>query len=59
MLAKGNEEFAFKTVDPAVAPKDRIRPQRALIAIAGTLLGGLLGVLMVLVRHSGLDGDGS
>ena len=59
MLAKGNEEFAFKIVDPAVAPKERIRPQRALIAIAGTLLGGLLGVLMVLVRHSGLDGDDS
>lgn len=53
MLAKGNEEFAFKIVDPAVAPKERVRPKRALVAVIGTLLGGLLGVFIVLVGHAG------
>ena len=53
MLAKGNEEFAFKIVDPAVSPKHRVRPKRALTAIIGTILGGLLGIFMVLVGHSG------
>ena len=57
MLAKGNEEFAFKIVDPAVPPKQRVRPKRALIAIVGTLLGGLLGVFIVLVRHAGRAED--
>ncbi len=53
MLAKGNEEFAFKIVDPAVSPKHRVRPKRALTAVIGTILGGLLGIFIVLVGHSG------
>lgn len=53
MLAKGNEEFAFKIVDPAVSPKHRVRPKRALTAVIGTILGGLLGMFIVLVGHSG------
>lgn len=59
MLAKGNEEFAFKIVDPAVAPKQRVRPKRALTAIIGTMLGGLLGIFIVLVGHSGRAGTDS
>jgi uncharacterized protein involved in exopolysaccharide biosynthesis len=53
MLAKGNEEFAFKIVDPAVSPKHRVRPKRALTVVIGTILGGLMGMFMVLVGHSG------
>lgn len=59
MLAKGNEEFAFKIVDPAVAPRERVRPKRALTAIIGTILGGLLGIFIVLVGHSGRAGTDS
>ena len=58
MLAKGNEEFAFKILDPAVSPKQRVRPKRALIVILGTILGGLLGaftVLIVSVSRAGAD----
>ena len=51
MLAKGNAEFAFKILDPAVSPKRRERPKRALIVIVGTILGGLLGVFAVLVVY--------
>jgi uncharacterized protein involved in exopolysaccharide biosynthesis len=53
MLAKGNEEFAFKILDPAVSPKHRVRPKRVLTVVIGTILGGLLGMFMVLVGHSG------
>lgn len=59
MLAKGNAEFAFKILDPAVSPKQRERPKRALIAIVGTMLGGLLGVFAVLVVYAGRAGAAS
>ena len=59
MLAKGNEEFAFKILDPAVSPKQRVRPKRALTVIVGTLLGGLLGVFAVLVVNVSRTDAGS
>ena len=59
MLAKGNEEFAFKIVDPAFPPRERERPKRALTTIIGTILGGLLGIFIVLVGHSGRAGSDS
>jgi uncharacterized protein involved in exopolysaccharide biosynthesis len=45
MLAKGNEEFAFKILDPPQAPKEPVRPRRLLISVIGTMLGALLGVI--------------
>jgi uncharacterized protein involved in exopolysaccharide biosynthesis len=47
MLARGNEEFAFKIVDGPEVPKRHVRPKRALIAILGTVLGAMLAVLAV------------
>jgi len=41
----------FKTIDPAVVPEEKSEPKRALICVLGTLLGGMLSVLIVLVRH--------
>jgi uncharacterized protein involved in exopolysaccharide biosynthesis len=52
MLARGNEDFAFRIVDPASPPKERIRPKRSLIAGIGILLGGALGLFAVFVAHS-------
>ena len=51
MLARGNAEFAFKVVDPAIVPKQRARPKRSMIAIIGTFLGGLVGAFVVLVTQ--------
>ena len=51
MLAKASPEYLFKTIDPAVVPELKSKPKRALIAVLGTLLGGMLGVLIVLIRH--------
>ena len=51
MLANASPEYLFKTVDPAVVPELKAKPKRALICVLGALLGGMLGVLIVLVRH--------
>lgn len=50
MLAEVQEEFIFKIVDPAVVPELKDEPKRALICVLGTLLGGMLGIAIVLVR---------
>lgn len=52
MLAEVEEEFVFKTIDPAVVPEDKNGPKRALICVLATLLGGMLGVAVVLVKYA-------
>jgi uncharacterized protein involved in exopolysaccharide biosynthesis len=52
MLAKGNEEFAFRVIDRAHVPKIRFWPNRKLIVVLATFLGGMLAVLFVLGRHA-------
>lgn len=52
MLARGNEEFAFRVLDSPATPKRRVRPNRPLIAAAGTLLGGMLAVVSVFLAHA-------
>ena len=51
MLAEVRPEYVFKTIDPAVAPEEKSKPSRALMCVFGTLLGGMLGVVMVLIRY--------
>jgi uncharacterized protein involved in exopolysaccharide biosynthesis len=51
MLAEVRQEYVFKTIDPAVAPEEKSKPSRALICVLGTLLGGMLAVVIVLIRH--------
>ena len=50
MLAEVEKEFAFKTIDPAVIPEEKAKPKRAMICVLATLLGGILGVTIVLIR---------
>lgn len=49
MLANAQNEYIFKTVDPAVVPQEKSEPKRALIAIISTMLGGMLGVFVVFI----------
>ncbi|MGL4475798.1 MAG: Wzz/FepE/Etk N-terminal domain-containing protein [Shewanella sp.] len=51
MFANVREEYVFNTIDPALVPEEKAKPKRALICILGTMLGGMLGVMIVLVRH--------
>ncbi|MDA7815671.1 Wzz/FepE/Etk N-terminal domain-containing protein [Porticoccaceae bacterium] len=57
MLAEASPEYAFVTVSPAMVPEEKSQPERALICILGTLLGGMLAVLLVLVRHYAFNGN--
>jgi uncharacterized protein involved in exopolysaccharide biosynthesis len=51
MLANVSKDYVFDVIDPAVVPELKSEPKRALICVLGTLLGGMIGVLLVLVRH--------
>ncbi|MGI2197947.1 Wzz/FepE/Etk N-terminal domain-containing protein [Shewanella baltica] len=51
MFAEVRNEYVFKTLDPALVPEEKAKPKRALICVLGTMLGGMLGVMLVLVRH--------
>jgi uncharacterized protein involved in exopolysaccharide biosynthesis len=51
MLAEVSLEYVLKTIDPANAPEQKAKPKRALIVVLGTMLGGILSVLIVLVRY--------
>jgi uncharacterized protein involved in exopolysaccharide biosynthesis len=51
MLTKVSAEYVLKTIDPAQVPDQKSGPKRALIVVLGTILGGVLSVLIVLIRH--------
>jgi len=53
MLAEASPEYAFVAVSPSMVPEEKSQPKRALMCILGTLLGGMLSVLLVLVLHYG------
>ena len=52
MLARGREEFAYRVVEHAQVPRERLRPRRALVVAASTVVGGMLAVFWVLMRNA-------
>ncbi|MGI9343636.1 MAG: Wzz/FepE/Etk N-terminal domain-containing protein [Gammaproteobacteria bacterium] len=52
MLANVTDEYLLKTVDPAVVPERKAKPQRALILIASALASGIVGIVVVLLMSS-------
>ena len=57
MLAKVRPEYALTTLDPPLIPEMKSKPKRALICILGTLLGGMLSILIIFVRKYGFSKD--
>jgi uncharacterized protein involved in exopolysaccharide biosynthesis len=51
MLAEVSQEYVFTTIDPANAPDEKAKPKRALIVVLGTMLGGILSIFIVFIRH--------
>ena len=51
MVAEASPDYAFVAVSPSMVPEQKSKPGRALICVLGTLLGGMLGVVIVLIRH--------
>jgi len=38
-------------LDPAEVPKERVRPKRTLMVALAIMLGGMLSVLVIFLRH--------
>ena len=57
MVAEASPEYAFVAVSPSMVPEEKSQPQRALICIIGTLLGGILSVFLVLIMHYARNSD--
>lgn len=52
MMATVEPNYVFSVIDPPTVPERKVEPRRALICILGTLLGGMLGALISLVRRA-------
>ena len=52
MIATGRKQFAFRVVDPAIAPRRPIFPRPALWTVGGALLGLFLGGLIAVLRET-------
>ena len=57
MVAEASPEYAFVAVSPSMVPEKKSQPQRAIICVIGTLLGGILSVLLVLIMHYARNSD--
>lgn len=51
MLTKVKAEYVLKTIDPPQVPDEKAGPKRAIIVIFGTMLGGMISILIVLIRY--------
>lgn len=49
-VANTQEEYVFRTVDPALPPIDPARPQKLLMIAGGIVAGGLIGIAVALFR---------
>lgn len=52
MLANARPEYAFTTIDPAVAPEMRVWPRRSIVLILGVLAGFTIGALAALTLNA-------
>lgn len=56
-VAHAREEYAFRIIDPAVAPEKMVRPKRALLIALGIVAGLILGIVTAFLR-AGITGQG-
>lgn len=50
-LIEANEYYVFEYIDPPEAMERKLEPSRAYISILSTILGGMLSILLVFIRH--------
>ena len=51
MLTKVKAEYVLKTVDPAQVPEEKSKPKRVLIVLLGVIVGGIIAIVIVLIRY--------
>lgn len=52
MLANARAEYAFKVIDPAVAPEQKESPHRSLYVLVGAFIGGAMGLFVAYLRRA-------
>ena len=59
MLARGNDEYAFRIIDRAEPPRKRSRPKRTFLVVSVFVVSGILSLLIVFIRSAfrGADSD--
>jgi hypothetical protein len=50
-LIEANQYYVFDYIDPPAVMENKSEPKRSLICILSALLGGMLGILLVFIRH--------
>ena len=51
MLANVNDEYSLSILEPPFVPEFKSKPSRAMICILSTLVGGILSIVLVLLRY--------
>ena len=51
MMAKISANYALNLLEPAFIPEKKIKPSRSLICLFGTMLGFVIGLSWILIRH--------
>jgi len=51
MLAQINQDYILIEIEPPFIPEEKSKPSRSIICVLGTMLGGMLSMLIVLLRH--------
>ena len=49
-LANVRQQYAFKVIDPAVVPENKISPNRRLISLLGFVIGVMIGIFYAILR---------
>lgn len=52
MLANTQEEYAFRVIDSAFVPEEKIKPKRSLIIVLGFVIGGIFGVFIAIIKRA-------
>ncbi len=50
-LIEANQYYVFDFIDPPVVMEEKSEPHRAFICILSALLGGMLSIVIVFIRH--------
>ena len=50
-LIEANQFYVFDYIDPPAVMEVKIEPKRALICIISAILGGMLSIVLVLIKH--------
>ena len=51
MLSRVRDDYVFKSIDPPNLPEKKSKPLRVIICVAGSVLGGVVMTLWVLIRY--------